>query len=66
MMSKIFRTTITLDISPDQNDWLDFEEMTEDDLIEYAKGEMVDFIYECSKHNEVFEIIDVEIINEDN
>ena len=65
-MSKIYRTTITLDIYPDQNDWLDFEEMTEDDLVEYAKGEMVDFINECHKYNEVFEIIDVEIVNENN
>jgi hypothetical protein len=60
-MSKTIRASIAFDYYVDEDELM--SEMTEEEQIEYCRGMMVDDIYSFVKYNEVYEAIDVEVIN---
>jgi hypothetical protein len=68
-MSKVYRASITFDIVPEENGllhWQDEEDetpMTEEELVSYARDELAEAIYNGLKYDEVWNMIDVEIIN---
>jgi hypothetical protein len=60
-MGKTIRASIAFDYYVDEDELM--SEMTEEEQIEYCRGMMVDDIYSFVKYNEVYEAIDVEVIN---
>jgi hypothetical protein len=40
------------------------QDMSEDDMLEYAKSSYIDDIYSFVKHNELAEAVSVEVVNE--
>jgi hypothetical protein len=67
MSNKFFRATITFDIYPDENGTFDWEDedatpRTEDQLIDFARSELAEAIYNGLKYDELYNMIDVEIV----
>jgi hypothetical protein len=60
-MSKVIRASITFDYYPDEDDLM--SDMSEDEMLEYAKSSYIDDIYSFVKHNELAEAISVELVN---
>jgi hypothetical protein len=60
-MSKVIRTSIVFDYYPDEDELM--SEMTDEEQMAYCREMMVDDIYSFVKYNEVFEAVDVEIVN---
>ncbi len=68
-MTKIIRASITFDIYPDENGLMDWEDeddegRNDEELLDFARSELLECLYNGLKYNEVSEMIDVEIINE--
>jgi hypothetical protein len=68
-MAKIIRASITFDIYPDENGTMEWEDedaesRTEEELIDFARSELLECLYNGLKYNEVSEMIDVEIVEE--
>ena len=68
-MSKIIRASITFDIYPDENGFLDWQDedvepMTEEKLIQFARSELTEAIYNGLKYDEIYNMIDVQVIND--
>lgn len=66
-MSKIIRTKIVYDVYPDENGLLDWEDedstpRTEEELIQFAREEMYELIMNGCKHDDIWNMIDVEIV----
>jgi hypothetical protein len=68
-MAKIYRATITFDIYPEENGLLDMitdngeNPMTEEELIEFARSEMIEVIYNGAKYGDIENMVDVEVID---
>ena len=67
-MPKIYRAQITFDIYPEENELLnmlqdDGREMTEEELIKFAREELCEAIYNGLKYNEIYDLIDVEVLD---
>jgi hypothetical protein len=60
-MSKVIRASITFDYYPDQDDLM--SDMTENEMLEYAKSSYIDDIYSFVKYNELEEAVSVEVVN---
>ena len=60
-MSKVIRASITFDYYPDEDDLM--SDMTEDEMLEYAKSSYIDDIYSFVKYNELEEAVSVEVVN---
>ena len=68
-MAKTYRAKIVYDIYPDENGLMEWEDeesgsRTEADLIEYARDEMFELIMNGAKYNDIWNMIDVEVIND--
>jgi hypothetical protein len=68
-MAKVYRAKIVYDIYPDENgllEWQDEDEQgrTEAELIEYTRDEMFELITNGVKYNDIWNMIDVEVIDE--
>jgi hypothetical protein len=61
MMSKVIRASITFDYYPDEDDLM--SDMTENEMLEYAKSSYIDDIYSFVKYNELEEAVSVEVVN---
>jgi hypothetical protein len=60
-MSKVIRASITFDYYPDEDDLM--SDMSEDEMLEYAKSSYIDDIYSFVKYNELEEAVSVEVVN---
>jgi hypothetical protein len=60
-MSKTIRVSITFDYYPDEDELM--SDMTEDEMLEYAKSSYIDDIYSFVKYNELEEAVSVEVVN---
>lgn len=68
-MSKVYRASIVFDIYPEENSLLeqwqeDGVEMTEEQIINFAREELAEVIFNGVKYNEIWDMIDVEVIDE--
>ena len=62
-MSKVIRVSISFDYYPDEDELIQEGSMSDDELIEYYKSSYVDDIYSFVKYNELYDAINVEVIN---
>jgi hypothetical protein len=62
-MAKVIRVSISFDYYPDEDDIMIENDFTEEELVEYYKSAYVDDIYSYVKYNELYEAVDVEILN---
>lgn len=77
-MPKTYRVGITWNYTPDKNNFLDWEDeyeieddekdedfvaRSEEELITFLKNEMSEAIYNGLKYDELYEMIDVEVID---
>jgi hypothetical protein len=60
-MSKVIRASITFDYYPDEDDLM--SDMTENEMLKYAKSSYIDDIYSFVKYNELEEAVSVEVVN---
>jgi hypothetical protein len=60
-MSKVIRASITFDYYPDEDDLM--SDMTDNEMLEYAKSSYIDDIYSFVKYNELEEAVSVEVVN---
>ncbi len=60
-MSKVIRASISFDYYPDEDDLM--QDMSEDEMLEYAKSSYIDDIYSFVKYNELAEAVSVEVVN---
>ena len=63
-MTKKVKTSITFISTPDYDDWFDSGEMTDEELKQYYAECFYDDIVSFMNSGELFDIIDVEIIND--
>ena len=61
-MSRVIRASITFDYYPDEDDLM--SDMTENEMLEYAKSSYIDDIYSFVKYNELEEAVSVEVVND--
>jgi hypothetical protein len=70
-MAKFYRASITFDIYPSENgllEWQDEEDdkpLTEEELSNYARSELLEALYNGLKYDEIEDMIEVEAIEED-
>ena len=62
-MSKVIRVSISFDYYPDEDELIQENNMSEEELIEYYKSSYMDDIYSMVKYNELYDGIQVETIN---
>jgi hypothetical protein len=60
-MSKVIRASISFDYYPDEDELM--SDMSEDEMLEYAKSSYIDDIYSFVKYNELAEAVSVEVVN---
>jgi hypothetical protein len=60
-VSRVIRASITFDYYPDEDDLM--SDMTENEMLEYAKSSYIDDIYSFVKYNELEEAVSVEVVN---
>ncbi len=63
-MSKVVRVSISFDYYPDEDELILENNFTEEELIDYYKSAYVDDIYSFVKYNELYDAVNVEVINE--
>jgi hypothetical protein len=63
-MSRVVRVSISFDYYPDEDELMLENNFTEEELIEYYKSAYVDDIYSFVKYNELYDAVNVEIVNE--
>jgi hypothetical protein len=61
LMNKVIRASISFDYYPEEDELM--SEMTEDEMLEYAKSSYIDDIYSFVKYNELEEAVSVEVVN---
>lgn len=70
-MAKFYRASITFDIYPSENGLLEWQvedddrPMTEEELSNYARSELLEVLYNGLKYDEIEDMIEVEAIEED-
>jgi hypothetical protein len=62
-LSKVVRVSISFDYYPDEDELMLENNFTEEELIEYYKSAYVDDIYSFVKYNELYDAVNVEVIN---
>lgn len=63
-MSKVVRVSISFDYYPDEDELIQEGNMSEEELIEYYKSSYIDDIYSMVKYNELYDGVQVEIVDE--
>lgn len=74
-MSKIYKASITLEIYPDENGLMDWEDgydtenpeetRSEQELLDFAKSELLECLFNGLKYNDLADMITVEVVEED-
>lgn len=63
-MSRTIRVSITFDYYPDEDELIQEEDRSEEELIEYYKSSYIEDIYSMVKYNELYEAVEVEFVDE--
>ena len=63
-MNKVVRVSISFDYYPDEDELILENNFTEEEFIDYYKSAYVDDIYSFVKYNELYDAVNVEVINE--
>jgi hypothetical protein len=63
-MGNVVRVSISFDYYPDEDELILENNFTEEELIDYYKSAYVDDIYSFVKYNELYDAVNVEVINE--
>ncbi len=78
-MAKTYKVGISWDYTPDKNNYLDWEDeygiqeedkdedfvaRSEEELINFLKNEMTEAIYNGLKYNDIWNMIDVEVVDD--
>jgi hypothetical protein len=78
-MAKTYKVGISWDYTPDDNNYLDWEDeyeiqeedkdedfvaRSEEELINFLKNEMTEAIYNGLKYNDIWNMIDVEVVDD--
>ena len=69
-MPKIYRASITMDIYPDENGLMEWEDedhtpRTEQELLDFARSELLECLFNGLKYNEIADMITVEVVEDD-
>lgn len=74
-MSKIYKASITMEIYPDENGLMDWEDgydtenpeetRSEQELLDFAKSELLECLFNGLKYNDLADMITVEVVEED-
>ena len=69
-MPKIYRASIIMDIYPDENGLMEWEDedhtpRTEEDLLDFARSELLECLFNGLKYNEIADMITVEVVEDD-
>ena len=69
-MPKIYRASITMDIYPDENGLMEWEDedhtpRTEEDLLDFARSELLECLFNGLKYNDIAEMVVVEVVEDD-
>ena len=65
-MSEVIRVGIWFDYYPDEDELIQQNNMSQEELEEYYKSSYVDDIYSMVKYNEVYEAVEVQIMSDPN
>ena len=63
-MSKVIRVGIWFDYYPDEDELIQQNNMSQEELEEYYKSSYVDDIYSMVKYNELYEAVEVQIMSD--
>jgi len=69
-MPKIYRASITLEIYPDENGLMEWEDedhtpRTEEELLDFARSELMECLYNGLKYNEIESMVMTEVVEDD-
>jgi hypothetical protein len=74
-MPKIYRASITMNIYPDQNGLMDWEDgydteepennRTEEELLHFVRNELVEAVLNGIKYNDINDMITLEVVEND-
>jgi hypothetical protein len=74
-MPKIYKASITMEVYPDENGLMDWEDeydteepennRTEEELLDFVRSELVEALFNGLKYNEIEQMITVEVVEED-
>jgi hypothetical protein len=69
-MPKIYRASITMDIYPDENGLMEWEDedhtpRTEEDLLDFARSELLECLFNGLKYNDIAEMVVMEVVEDD-
>jgi hypothetical protein len=74
-MPKIYRASITMEVYPDENGLMDWEDeydteepennRTEEELLDFVRSELVEALFNGLKYNDIEQMITVEVVEED-
>lgn len=74
-MSKIYKASITMEIYPDENGLMDWEDgydtenpeetRSEEELLDFARSELLECLFNGLKYNDLADMITVEVVEED-
>ena len=62
-MSKVIRVSISFDYYPEEDELMLDRELSEEEMIEYYKSCYIDDVYSFVKYNELYDAVEVEVIN---
>ncbi len=74
-MPKIYKASITMEVYPDENGLMDWEDeydteepennRTEEELLDFVRSELVEALFNGLKYNDIEQMITVEVVEED-
>lgn len=69
-MPKIYRASITMDIYPDENGLMEWEDedhtpRTEQELLDFARSELLECLFNGLKYDDIADMIVMEVVEDD-
>ena len=69
-MPKIYRASITMDIYPDENGLMEWEDedhtpRTEQELLDFARSELLECLFNGLKYNDIANMVVMEVVEDD-
>jgi len=74
-MPKIYRASITMEVYPDENGLMDWEDeydteepennRTEEELLHFVRSELVEALFNGLKYNDINDMITLEVVEND-
>jgi hypothetical protein len=69
-MPKIYRASITMDIYPDENGLMEWEDedhtpRTEQELLDFARSELLECLFNGLKYDDIADMVVMEVVEDD-